>query len=159
MTSVIPLLTQYKKPKLVVMEDVPLSNNLAGIVKARLKQYDIAIPEEWDWHWLAKQQLGDTTYQGTLNTRLTKLVRLQRSASYYDWRITNAISVIHDTIGRELFGHEALLCFTNRLRWRAGAFGDRGSCFWGSRSSHRLDFEANGGWCVRLHKYKQAKYG
>jgi len=101
------------------------------------------IPITFDWLWITKR--------GTLPKRLQSFYYKEHGKKLSPDQISEIgnLGRRHSSDGKSF-----VLDFTNRFDWRAGDFGDGGSCFWGDRSNAREMLTDNGAFAVRAFRYR-----
>lgn len=112
---------------------------------------------EWkyfDWSW----QVEEGQFTGKLPNRISAYLYKQ-----YNRRLTDAIiGRIGDVAKRHMPSSgntDVVLCFTKKLDWKAGTFGDGTSCFWQSRRGDRESIKSNNGLAVQAWNPKDWKEG
>ena len=96
--------------------------------------------EDWTWAW--------KTRRGTLPKRARAWFR-----KTFDLKLDPTLYTLIGNIAREnALDHEHLVFdFTCHFDWQAGAYGDSGSCFWGTYSWARTLLEQRGAYAVRFY--------
>lgn len=108
-----------------------------------------SLPDEFEFVWVNSD--------GKLTTRVRKHYYQQHGLKCPDAFITELgnIARAHTEDGKVYY-----FDFVNRFDWRAGDYGDRGSCYWGSNAMARDVLEENGGLAMRFYNedgYSQAR--
>lgn len=99
-----------------------------------------------DWSWLAKVEHG--TYAGTISKRLQSYLYKQhgKKLSEADVAALGNLAAQHVLEAREFY-----FDFDETLKWKAGEYGDKGSCFW-TQKPHVLPLLKHfGGFSIRLY--------
>lgn len=97
------------------------------------------LPDDWQWVWLTKQ--------GKLTTRVRKFY-YQQGIKCPDSFLTELGNIARAHTEDGTVYH---FDFVNRFHWRAGDFGDSGSCYWGSNMEAREILADNGGLAMRFY--------
>ena len=102
------------------------------------------LPEDWDW----SRRIQEGEFRGKLPKRI---------ATYYKKKHEERLSLelltrIGNRVGQHSFDKKTYtLDFTKDLDWKAGDFGDGGSCFWSCRDLARNALVENGVIAVRFY--------
>lgn len=102
------------------------------------------LPDDWCWDWRVG---GKGEYVGTLPKRIGKF--------YYQEHATKLTPDQLTTVGNLGSQHSTrdetyLFDFVDQIDWKAGDFGDSGSCFWTCHASAKDMILLNGGGAVRF---------
>lgn len=106
------------------------------------------LPRDWQYQWVIT---GRGEYVGTFPKRVSKY--------YYQAHSIKCPNEFVAELGQIARRNSAvqtshLIDFTDDLNWRAGDFGDNGSCLWGSNSHGREIMQENGVFAIRFF-YKE----
>lgn len=95
------------------------------------------LPEDWSWSW--KVERGE--FAGKFPARIAKYFYKQHSLKVPDSFLTEVGNVAR------MYSSEPVIYtfdFVNTINWNRGAFGDAGSCYWGSHSGAKKMIAENG---------------
>ena len=111
------------------------------------------LPENWDYQWVLT---GRGEYVGTFPKRVSKYYW-----QAYQLRCPNSFVAELGQIARRNSSDESqyVIDFTDKLDWKAGAFGDRNSCLWGSNQLGREIMQDNEVHAVRFYHANGDGYG
>lgn len=101
------------------------------------------VPEDFDPVWV--------NAQGTLPKRVQRHFYKRSGLKMSVEQVSEVGNIAKRNASTE---ESVVLDFTNRIDWRHGDFGDRGSCFWGDKSGAKDMLEDNGGLAVRAFKQR-----
>lgn len=103
-----------------------------------------ALPNDWQWVWVIEH--GE--YSGTMPKRIAKYFYKVHGIS-----VPESVNMTLGNIAREHSSAQETFNFefVNRIDWKAGEFGDRGSCWWTFASGSRLMWENNNGMAIRFY--------
>lgn len=126
----------------------------AGVAEicAKLREWGYCAPDrhalDFEWVWLTKR--------GTLPKRLSSWLRKAHSETMTQKHLSDigALAARHcDRTGKYLCD------FTRDFGWRAGDFGDDGSCYWSDRSAARDVIRDHGGYAFRFYNPEEPAEG
>lgn len=140
---------EYHKPFSLKTPEGDISETGIREIKSYLISRLLPVPKsDFDWVWQNKR--------GTLPKRLQ---------SYYyksfQLKLTpNQVSELGN-LGRRHSddSKEFILDFDREIKWRAGEFGDGGSCYWGSNAPAKDMLRDNGACAIRAFKIREPDYG
>ncbi len=102
------------------------------------------LPEEWDWRWVVARG----TYCGTLPKRVSSWLYRRHNVK----ATSEAMSELGNLAARYVCRSNKLTFdFDNRLDWRAGDFGDNGSCYWGCYAGARHMLREHKAFAIRFY--------
>lgn len=113
------------------------------------------LPPDWDWR--INTQDKASPYRGKIAKRIEAYYRKVHGVKEFPASVAQRVG--------ELAGMYAAtsdtyyMDFTNNLNWKAGDFGDSGSCFWGGRNMARRVMQKNGVLAVRFYKSIEGQRG
>lgn len=109
------------------------------------RRYLTPLPEDWIWQWVVT---GRGEYVGTFPKRVSKYY-------YQTLNIKSPNEFLQGlgNIARQHSEDNAIyhFDFVDRFDWRAGDFGDRGSCYWGGNSEARDVMHYEGALAIRFY--------
>lgn len=99
-----------------------------------------------DWSWLAKIEHG--TYAGTISKRLQSYLFKEHAIKLGE----NDVAALGNLAAQHVLeAREFYFDFDQDLKWKAGEYGDKGSCFW-TQKPHVLPILKHfGGFAIRLY--------
>lgn len=101
-------------------------------------RYLPGLPDEWEWRWLV--QSG--TYRGNFPKRAAQYWYSQHQIKCPPEFLSQLGNVARAHASQPIVYR---FDFTRTVEWESGDFGDRGSCYWGSRSGALQMIRENGG--------------
>jgi hypothetical protein len=96
------------------------------------------LTDKWVWHWTVT---GKGEYVGTLPKRLAKFIYKRYAVKLAPSQLAQVGELLANNIPKS---KSVVFRVRNTIDWRAGAFHDDGSCYWGCRSAARSVVEENG---------------
>lgn len=133
----------------VTLEKNKLPDFVGELVKNNLRTYGYTLkyPKNWVWDWNVEDK--KSKYVGSLSKRLGKLG--------YQQHMSLDTGILADIVNRAaefvVTANTTHFCSISRVfRWREGAYGDRGSCFWHGRGAARHMLKENGAFSLRFFR-------
>lgn len=113
--------------------------------------YVPGLPQTWNWAWVVT---GRAAYVGTLPKRIWKYYYRTFGVKLPDTVVSQIGNIARaNTETSAAYEFE----FVTKIDWRAGDFGDGGSCYWGSRGAALELLADNGGFAVRFYEEGKGK--
>lgn len=102
------------------------------------------LPDDWSWEW----KVAHGTYAGTLSKRIQSFVY-----KTWDRKLTDEVvtAIGNKANQHTLNARSFIFDFDHDLDWKAGDFGDNGSCFWSEKTYVLPTLQHFGGLSVRLY--------
>jgi hypothetical protein len=101
--------------------------------------------EVWQWK---STIIGRAKYVGTITKRISKWVYNLFGIKLDSATISAIGNIANDYTEKTAISY---IDFTDSFDWRAGEYGDSGSCFWGSNSGAKECLEQNGAHAIRFY--------
>ena len=107
--------------------------------------YLFNLPDDWQWLWIVS---GKGEYVGTFPKRVGKFYYKHQRLNCPPSFLTEIGNIARQhTEENPLYRFE----FVDRFDWKAGDYGDSGSCFWGGNEGARDVIADNGGYAIRFY--------